>query len=360
MTSALASPSSASTLWYLTRGTGTVALVLLTAVLVLGVLARGGRSLPACPRFVTPAFHRNLSLLTVVILAVHILTAVADPYAPIRLLDAVVPFVSAYRPIWLGLGALTFDIFIALIITSLMRARLGHRAWRAVHWAAYASWPIAVAHGLGSGTDAASGWLLILTVGSAGAVLAAVLWRILRLSSADARRRRIAIGVAVAVPLGLAGFAVIGPLAPHWAARAGTPVAQRSSARTTPIATSTLAAASRRRSTALPRGEATFSGRSRVRGQHSDTVVFAGQLLGQPAGQLSIILKGRAAPDGGIDLSAGSVKYSQGAARYVGPVTTVHGGEVGAILAGPAGRVRMVADLTISASQAFTGTVTLS
>jgi methionine sulfoxide reductase heme-binding subunit len=352
---ALASPSSASTLWYLTRGTGTVALLLLTAVLVLGVLARGGRSLPACPRFVTPALHRNLSLLAVAVLTVHIVTAVADPYAPIRLVDAVVPFVSSYRPIWLGLGAVAFDILIALIITSLLRARLGHRVWRAVHWAAYASWPVAVAHGLGSGTDVTSRWLLILTLASAGSVLTAVLWRILRLTSAGARRRRTAVGVAVAVPLLLCGFAVIGPLAPRWAARAGTPAAQLAAGPTT-----TRTAAVAPPSTALPHGVATFSGRSAVRRHDVDTVVFAGPLRGKPAGELAITLTGRPAASGGVDLSAGSVRYSQGAARYVGPVTTLRGGDVEATLAGPAGEVRMVAELTISRSQTFTGTVTLS
>jgi sulfoxide reductase heme-binding subunit YedZ len=350
MMTALASPSSASTLWYLTRGTGTIALLLLTAVLLLGVLARGGRSLPACPRFVTPALHRNLSLLTVVILAVHILTAVADPYAPIRLIDAVVPFVSSYRPIWLGLGALAFDILIALIITSLLRTRLGQRTWRAVHWAAYASWPVAVAHGLGSGTDVRSRWLLIVTIACAGAVLSAVLWRTLRLSAVSARRRRAAIGVVVAVPLLLAGFAVIGPLAPRWAARAGTPAAQLASNSTT---TDTAA------DVALPSGAATFSG-SVVRGGTVDTVVLAGPLRGEPGGQLSITLTGRPAAGGGIDLSAGSVRYARGAARYLGPVTTLRGGDVEAILVGPAGHVRMVAELTISRSENFTGTVTLS
>jgi sulfoxide reductase heme-binding subunit YedZ len=355
MTVALASPSSASTLWYLTRGTGTVALVLLTVVFVLGILARGGRSLPACPRFVTPAFHRNLSLLTVVVLAVHIITAVADPYAPIRLLDAVVPFVSAYRPIWLGLGALAFDILIALIVTSLLRLRLGHRAWRAVHWAAYASWPVAVAHGLGSGTDVTSGWLLILTIVAAGTVLCAVLWRIVKLGSIDGRRRRIAVAFTVAVPVLLAGFAMIGPLAPHWASRSGTPTAQLSTGQTA----TTVTAASRVGVT-LPRGRATFSGRSQLRGHGHDTVVFAGHLYGRPNGRLSITLRGRPAASGGIDLAAGSVRYTQATATYAGPVTTLRGSEVGARLAGPAGQVQMTANLTVNASENFTATVTMS
>ena len=72
-----------------------------------------------------------------------------------RLVDVVVPFVGAYRPFWLGLGALALDLLAALIVTSLLRARIGLRAWRAVHWVAYACWPVALVHGLGTGSDVA-------------------------------------------------------------------------------------------------------------------------------------------------------------------------------------------------------------
>ena len=171
----------------------------------------------------TPALHRNLALLTVSMLAVHIITAVADPYAPIRLADAVLPFRSAYRPIWVGLGALAFDLLLALIITSLLRARVGQRVWRTVHWAAYASWPVALAHGLGTGTDVKQNWLLALTVLCALTALAAVLWRILRVGGPNGRQKATAVGLAVVVSVGLAAWVEVGPLAPHWAARAGTP-----------------------------------------------------------------------------------------------------------------------------------------
>ena len=97
------------------------------------------------------AVHRNASLLAMVFLCVHIATALLDGFAPIRLIDVIVPFGSAYRPLWLGFGAVAFDLLIAVTITSLLRRRLGYRAWRATHWAAYACWPVALLHGLGTG-----------------------------------------------------------------------------------------------------------------------------------------------------------------------------------------------------------------
>ena len=94
-----------------------------------------------------------MSLLVIVFLVIHIVTSVLDSFAPISLTAAVIPFVSSYRPLWLGLGTLSFDLILALAITSLIRRRLGYATWRAVHWLAYASWPVAVLHGLGTGSD---------------------------------------------------------------------------------------------------------------------------------------------------------------------------------------------------------------
>jgi predicted ferric reductase len=166
-----------SPLWYASRGAGVVSLVLLTGVVLLGILHRSGRPLPGLPRFVVAGLHRNISVLALIFLALHILTAVADSYVSISLIDVIVPFGSAYRPFWLGLGAVALDLIVALIITSLLRAHLGHRTWRALHWAGYAVWPIALTHGLGVGSDIQHGWLLALTVFCAGLVAAAMGWR---------------------------------------------------------------------------------------------------------------------------------------------------------------------------------------
>jgi methionine sulfoxide reductase heme-binding subunit len=170
--------ASTPALWYLTRGSGAVTLVLLTATVVLGITTSTRWASPRWPRFVTEGLHRNLSLLVLVFLALHVTTTVVDGYAPIGWLDAVVPFGSAYRPAWLGLGAVALDLLVAVAVTSLLRARLGRRAWRAIHWLAYACWPVALAHGLGIGSDRRQGWMLVLDAVAAGAALAALWWRL--------------------------------------------------------------------------------------------------------------------------------------------------------------------------------------
>jgi sulfoxide reductase heme-binding subunit YedZ len=176
-------------LWYTSRATGVVSLVLLTAVVVLGLLVSRQRQLPGLPRFGTVSLHRYLSLLAVGFLAVHIATAVVDSYVSISPIAVVVPFTSAYEPLWLGLGAVSLDLMIAVIVTSLLRARIGRRTWRVVHWLAYGSWPVAIAHGIGSGPDLNSGWLLGLTIASVLAVVAAIGWRVAGALRASPRAR---------------------------------------------------------------------------------------------------------------------------------------------------------------------------
>jgi methionine sulfoxide reductase heme-binding subunit len=164
--------------WYASRATGVVALLLLTAVLVLGILVNRRGRLPGLPRFAVTGLHRNLSLLSVAFIAVHILTAVLDTYVHIPLLSAVVPFDSGYERLWLGLGAVSLDLMLAMIVTSLLRGRLNRTVWRAVHLLAYASWPVTFAHSLGSSTDLQQGWLLGLAIACAVITAAAVAWRL--------------------------------------------------------------------------------------------------------------------------------------------------------------------------------------
>ncbi len=233
--------------WYLTRGTGVVALLFVTAAVVIGIIASlrvgGGRS----PRFVVAGLHRNVSLLSVAFIVVHVVTTVLDAYAPISLVDAVVPFVSRYRPIWLGLGAVAFDIILALIITSLVRVRLGLKTWRFIHWFAYACFPIAVVHALGTGSDARQQWMLNLVIGCTAVIVIAALARLWQL-----RRERLPWAIAgtaaiVVLVIATAAWARSGPLAPGWAKRAGTPATlvhttHTTSATVTSISTTTPAA----------------------------------------------------------------------------------------------------------------------
>jgi predicted ferric reductase len=165
-------------LWYTTRGAGAVSLVLLSAVVVLGILSVLRVQSTAWPRFLTAGLHRNLALMTLVFLALHIVTAVVDPFTHLGWLAAVVPFSSYYRTFWLGLGTIAFELLLAIVVTSLVRSVIGQVAWRLVHWLSYASWPVAVLHGFGTGTDAWSAWLFALQAVCVAAVLAAIAYRL--------------------------------------------------------------------------------------------------------------------------------------------------------------------------------------
>lgn len=168
-------------LWYATRAAGFVALLLLTAATALGLLTAGRLSSPRWPRFLVVGLHRNISLLALLFLGLHIGTTVVDSYTSIGIQDAIVPFLSGYHRFWLGLGAIASDTLIALTVTSLLRQRIGHRLWRVVHWAGYLCWPIALAHGLGIGTDRGKSWVFYLTVACVAAVLAAGTVRLISL-----------------------------------------------------------------------------------------------------------------------------------------------------------------------------------
>jgi hypothetical protein len=225
-----------SAYWYLARGTGAVSLILLTASVVLGILGPLRFAAPRWPRFAIDSLHRDVSLLVLVVLAVHIVTSVLDSFAPIKLTDAVIPFVSAYRPLWMGLGALAFDLLVALVITSLLRRRIGYSGWRAIHWLAYASWPVAVLHGLGTGSDTKVWWMLILTVICVAAVAVACWIRFARDEQQAPGVRSAALALTALTPLGLAIFTLAGPLQHGWARRAGTPSSLLASTHPTPVA----------------------------------------------------------------------------------------------------------------------------
>ncbi len=179
-TALAAASSSPQALWYFARGSGVVTLLLLSAATVLGLLSTARAAAPGWSRLVVQGVHRNVSLLVVVFLALHVATIELDRFVPMRWIDAVVPFVSRYRPFWVGLGAIVFDLLLAVIVTSIWRVRVGLRAWRVVHWLSYAAWPLAVVHGLGMGSDRSEPWYLAVTLACVAGVGGAAAWRWLR------------------------------------------------------------------------------------------------------------------------------------------------------------------------------------
>lgn len=209
-------------LWYLTRSTGLVALMVLSATVVVGIIASLGWTTERWPRFVSQAVHRNLSLFCLALITVHVATTVADGYVPIGIADAFIPFRSPYRPLWVGLGALAFDLLLAVAITSGLRRWIGFRAWRIVHWLAYLCWPMAVFHGLGAGSDTRLSVALVINVVCATAVIGALGWRLVVGRTLPEIWRIAGAMAAAVIVVGLGVFALTGPLRPGWSLRAGT------------------------------------------------------------------------------------------------------------------------------------------
>jgi predicted ferric reductase len=180
MSAAATAVAGSQGLWFVSRASGLALLVSFSVVLVLGVAARLGSAPRRWPRFAVSELHRTLALFSVAFLALHVVTAILDPFVTIGWAATLIPFASGYRTLAIGLGTLAVDLGAAIVITSLARQRLGYRAWRAVHWLAYLAWPVAFAHSLTAGSDLRIWWVALIEWGSAAAVATAIVARLLQ------------------------------------------------------------------------------------------------------------------------------------------------------------------------------------
>jgi sulfoxide reductase heme-binding subunit YedZ len=349
---------SGTALWYLTRATGLISLILLSATVVLGIVASVGWTATQWPRFVSQAVHRNLSLFCITLIAIHIVTTVADGFVPISYLDAFIPFLAPYRPLWIGLGAVAFDMLLAVGITSGLRRRIGARAWRGVHYLAYVCWPIAVLHGLGSGSDARLSIMVLIEVVCIASVVSAVAWRLVAARGLPSARRLAAAGATAALVIGIGVFAMVGPLQPGWSRRAGTSAAVlaeinarfatktvrgASGTAASPTVPSTTAPSS---SSAIPATPftANVTGSIQTSSQNSSgevEVLLSMQLQGSNTA-LVVKLFGTAV-NGGVSMSSSNVTLG----NAQGAVTALDGTTIAATVRGPNGRVDLVMQLTI-------------
>ncbi|WP_194927412.1 ferric reductase-like transmembrane domain-containing protein [Catenulispora pinisilvae] len=351
--------ASNSWLWYATRATGVIALILLTGSVVLGIIVQVRAASRRWPRLVTLGVHRNLSLLVLAFLALHILTAVLDSYAPVGWLSVIVPFASSYRPLWLGFGTVAFDLLIAVTITSLLRTRISARLWRLVHWAAYACWPSAVIHSLGTGSDAREPFVLGVTIACVAAVILAGGWRLVSGWPEHAVARVVAgVTAAVVVIVGLV-WTLTGPLRPGWASRSGTPAvllarvqapasgsgtsAQASKLPTLPFSTNVSGTTSTASSNS---GTSTVT----LNGQGTDPVVF------------QVVISGPAASGGGVQMTSSQVSFGPASSpqQYTGQVSSLNGTSIQATVTNSAGsRITLSLDLSLSGT-AMSGSLSAS
>lgn len=368
MTAALAATvgHGSTTFWYLTRAAGLVSLLLLTATVVLGMVASVGWTAERWPRFLSQSLHRNLSLLCMVFIGIHVVTTVADGYVPIGLLDAVVPFRTAYRPLWVGFGAVAFDLLLAVAVTSGLRRRIGAHSWRAIHWLAYLCWPVAVLHGLGTGTDTHLTVALGIEVICVAAVVVVGAWRLAVGSARSAGWRVGSAAAGLVVVLGIGLFTLVGPLAPGWSHRAGT----------SPALLSKLASSFSHSTPATTVGGASAGGGAAPAGSGIPTAAFSDQVTGtyrsaplsgsnqvqvtltmtvpaSPGSPLVIQLDGTAV-DGGVATSSTQVTWGSA----TGTVTNLSGSTLDASVAGGGRSVQLVLALQLDQNNGtLTGTV---
>jgi sulfoxide reductase heme-binding subunit YedZ len=183
--------------WYVARAAGLTAYLLLSGVVLLGLSMSAKKTFARWPRFTVEDIHRFGGLLAGSFIAIHVVTVAIDSWLPFSLGSIVVPFTTRYRPLWVGLGVVAAELLLALAITNHYRRRLEYRFWRRAHYLNFAVWTAATLHGLGSGTDRSTPWLLATFVAAASAVVAATVWRL-------ARRRT---GASAALLAGVAGLA---------------------------------------------------------------------------------------------------------------------------------------------------------
>jgi sulfoxide reductase heme-binding subunit YedZ len=323
---------STQALWYSSRGTGLVAVILFSLVVVLGILQVHGIEGPGRQRFIITQVHRNASLVAVAFIAVHIISSIADGFAPISWIDAFIPFLSPYRPLWLGLGAVAVDLIIAIVVTSLLRTRLSLNAWRIVHWFSYVCWPIVILHSLGTGTDGRSGVVQLTYLVCVIAVVIACAWRVMRNWSHQPIARAFSAGAGIITIIVITIWALTGPTQVGWAKKAGTPASL--------LGTGTSG------DTTLgfnPPFTTDFSGTITQSGSKTSggtaTLTANGSFTSSAAGTFTMAINGTNSSSGGLQFKTGTMTMGppENPTQYSGPISTAAGSTITAKVSDNAG-----------------------
>jgi len=184
--------------WYMGRASGFIAYGLLCASIVLGL----GISSRVFDGLLMRAWvfdlHQFLSVFVLLAMAFHALIMLPDPYAQFTLADMLVPFASPYRPLAVGAGIIVFYGSIIVTLSFYRKQWIGQKGWRALHYASFALFAGALAHGVAAGADSGQAWAQLIYLATGIGVLFLTFFRIL--AERNHKRRR-------------------APAAPHAAAR---------------------------------------------------------------------------------------------------------------------------------------------
>jgi predicted ferric reductase len=153
--------------WFVTRSAGIIAYLLLWFSTIWGLAIPSKIISPTLEQSYTFDFHEFLSLLSIVFIFLHITVLLVDRYLPYTIFQLLIPFISPYRPFWVGIGIISFYLILLVTFTFYLRSRIGTAAFRVIHLSSFLGYFGATLHGLYAGTDSPLPVMQILYKGSA-------------------------------------------------------------------------------------------------------------------------------------------------------------------------------------------------
>jgi predicted ferric reductase len=165
--------------WEAIRAGGLLAYTLLSLGVILGLATRTRAFDALLRRGWVNELQQSLSVASLAAVAGHVAFILLNTHEPFSLSAVFVPFASAWQPLAVTLGVVSMYLAALLVASSWLRPHIGHKAWRAIHYAGFGAWGLALVHGLLAGSDAQATWVLWLYASSAVAVGSLLAYRVL-------------------------------------------------------------------------------------------------------------------------------------------------------------------------------------
>jgi DMSO/TMAO reductase YedYZ heme-binding membrane subunit len=170
------SGADSKTVWYVIRATGIIAYVLLAISVVLGLLITGRVVPSGRPRVDVYEIHLFTSLLALAFALAHALSLLLDNFVTFSPVQILVPFTSNYRPFSVALGIVGIYLTAAVYGSFWIRRRIGYRRWRVFHYMTFAAFVLLTIHGILSGADAHTAWMIVIVIAACLTVTALTIY----------------------------------------------------------------------------------------------------------------------------------------------------------------------------------------
>ena len=164
--------------WFVSRASGLVAFALLSASVVLGLMMSTRLAKRLLPGRLAYELHGFLAVLGLVFIGIHSGALLFDGFFAFTPLALVVPFVSPYAPLWVGLGVVAAWSAALLAASVRLRKQIGYRRWRQLHYLSFVAYLFALIHGMTAGTDTGLAAVRVLYFGSAALAGGLIAWRV--------------------------------------------------------------------------------------------------------------------------------------------------------------------------------------